>query len=641
MNTELTPNFDPKNIVNSIRKAIDIGTTQSTLASQGVDWESVVGVLDEAEHLIGKEMSVNSHLNSVMFTDEFNKQYEKTLPLISNFYSDLGANKDLYKAFKRVNETTLNLQQKHIVNDSLRSFELSGVALDGAKSEQFKEIQEQLSVLSNQFSKNVLQSTNSWKKTVSAEELKGYGADEFSKVKTGDHYEINLQVPVYIDLMTYADSSDLREEVYKAYISRASDIGITSKEFDNRPIMDEILKLRLEMSELVGFSNYADYSTQSKMVDSPDAVVDFLSTLIELSTPQAKAELSDLERFAGHALMPWDLMYYSEKLKQKTFSFKRSDLKPYFPENSVFNGLFETIQNLYDIKLTEIHEKTYHQDVRVIKLEDKNGVIGRIYLDVYARENKRGGAWMSDYQGLYKDSLPVAFVVCNLNSPSDEKPALFDFDEIVTIFHEFGHALHHLLTKVPFPCAAGISGVPWDGVELPSQYMENFCYEKEVVELISGHWETGNKLPEVLFKKVIESKNFQSGLQMLRQCEFALWDMSTHISGTDTYEVLSKVREKTSLVPIVDENRFLNSFSHIFSGGYAAGYFSYKWAEVLAADAYEFVQENGGIGSKSSNDFRKCILEVGGSLDFMGQYIKFRGSKPKMDGLLKASGISI
>ena len=641
MNTELTPNFDPKNIVNSIRKAIDIGTTQSTLASQGVDWESVVGVLDEAEHLIGKEMSVNSHLNSVMFTDEFNKQYEKTLPLISNFYSDLGANKDLYKAFKRVNETTLNLQQKHIVNDSLRSFELSGVALDGAKSERFKEIQEQLSVLSNQFSKNVLQSTNSWKKTVSAEELKGYGADEFSKVKTGDHYEINLQVPVYIDLMTYADSSDLREEVYKAYISRASDIGITSKEFDNRPIMDEILKLRLEMSELVGFSNYADYSTQSKMVDSPDAVVDFLSTLIELSTPQAKAELSDLERFAGHALMPWDLMYYSEKLKQKTFSFKRSDLKPYFPENSVFRGLFETIQNLYDIKLTEIHEKTYHQDVRVIKIEDKNGVIGKVYLDVYARENKRGGAWMSDYQGLYKDSLPVAFVVCNLNSPSDGKPALFDFDEIVTIFHEFGHALHHLLTKVPFPCAAGISGVPWDGVELPSQYMENFCYEKEVVELISGHWETGNKLPEVLFKKVIESKNFQSGLQMLRQCEFALWDMSTHISGTDTYEVLSKVREKTSLVPIVDENRFLNSFSHIFSGGYAAGYFSYKWAEVLAADAYEFVQENGGIGSKSSNDFRKCILEVGGSLDFMGQYIKFRGSKPKMDGLLKASGISI
>ena len=586
-------------------------------------------------------MSVNSHLNSVRFTDEFNTQYEKTLPLISNFYSDLGANKDLYQAFKRVSQTELSVQQQHIVNDSLRSFELSGVALDGAKSERFKEIKEQLSVLSNQFSKNVLQSTNSWKKTVSANDLKGYGADEFSKVKKGDHYEISLQVPVYIDLMTYADSSDLREEVYKAYISRASDIGITSKEFNNRPIMDEILKLRSEMSELVGFSNYAEYSTQSKMVESPDAVVEFLNSLIELSTPQAKAELIDLESFAGHPLMPWDLMYYSEKLKQKTFSFKSSDLKPFFPESSVFDGLFETIQNLYNVKLTEIHEKTYHEDVRVINLEDNNGVIGRIYLDVYARENKRGGAWMSDYQGLFKESLPVAFVVCNLNSPSEGKPALFDFDEIVTIFHEFGHALHHLLTKVPFPCAAGISGVPWDGVELPSQYMENFCYEREVVNLISGHWETGEKLPEELFQKVIESKNFQSGLQMLRQCEFALWDISTHISKDDTYEILSEVREKTALLPVVNENRFLNSFSHIFSGGYAAGYFSYKWAEVLAADAYEFVKESGGIGSKSSNDFRRHILEIGGSLDFMDQYVKFRGSRPKMDGLLKASGISI
>jgi len=641
MSADLKPNFEPDNIVENISKAINIGMTHSALASNGADWESVVGVLDEAEHLIGKEMSVNSHLNSVSFTDEFNAQYEKTLPLISNFYSDLGANKDLYQAFKRVSQTELSVQQQHIVNDSLRSFELSGVALDGAKSERFKEIKEQLSVLSNQFSKNVLQSTNSWKKTVSANDLKGYGADEFSKVKKGDHYEISLQVPVYIDLMTYADSSDLREEVYKAYISRASDIGITSKEFNNRPIMDEILKLRSEMSELVGFSNYAEYSTQSKMVESPDAVVEFLNSLIELSTPQAKAELIDLESFAGHPLMPWDLMYYSEKLKQKTFSFKSSDLKPFFPESSVFDGLFETIQNLYNVKLTEIHEKTYHEDVRVINLEDNNGVIGRIYLDVYARENKRGGAWMSDYQGLYKESLPVAFVVCNLNSPSEGKPALFDFDEIVTIFHEFGHALHHLLTKVPFPCAAGISGVPWDGVELPSQYMENFCYEREVVNLISGHWKTGEKLPEELFQKVIESKNFQSGLQMLRQCEFALWDISTHISKDDTYEILSEVREKTALLPVVNENRFLNSFSHIFSGGYAAGYFSYKWAEVLAADAYEFVKESGGIGSKSSNDFRRHILEIGGSLDFMDQYVKFRGSRPKMDGLLKASGISI
>ena len=641
MNSKSSPNFKSKNIVKSISKAIAMGRTQAILASQGEDWESVVDVLDEAEHLLGKEMSVNSHINSVMFSEDFNAQYEKTLPLISNFYSDLGANKALYQAFKRVEKSGLNKQQQHIVNDSLRNFELAGVALDGVYSERFKEIQGQLSVLSSQFSKNVLQSTNSWKKTVSAIDLKGYGEAELSKVRKGDVYEINLQVPVYIDLMTYADSSDLREEVYKAYISRASDIGITSKEFNNRPIMDEILKLRSELAQLVGYSNYAEYSTQSKMVSSPNAVVDFLNSLIDLSSAQAKSELSDLESFAGHSLMPWDLMYYSEKLKQKTFNFMRSDLKPYFPEEKVFNGLFTTIQNLYDVKLTEIKETSYHPDVRVIELEGDKGFIGKIYLDVYARENKRGGAWMSDYQGLYKDALPVAFVVCNLNSPSDGKPALFDFDEIVTIFHEFGHALHHLLTKVPFPCAAGISGVPWDGVELPSQYMENFCYERSVVDLISGHWKTSDKLPQDLFKKLIDSKNFQSGLQMLRQCEFALWDISTHTSDADTYEILNKVRESTSLVPIVNENCFLNSFSHIFSGGYAAGYFSYKWAEVLAADAYEFVKENGGIGSKASNDFKECILEVGGSLDFMEQYIKFRGSRPKMDGLLKASGISI
>jgi len=441
--------------------------------------------------------------------------------------------------------------------------------------------------------------------------------------------------------MTYAENRELREEVYRAYISRASDIGITPKEFDNRNIMNEILELRLELSKLLGLSNYAEYTVQSKMVESPEEVIRFLENLVDLSLSQAKKELIDLEVFAGHTLMPWDLMFYSEKLKQKMFDFKKSDLKPFFPESCVLSGLFATIQRLYSVTLTEIEQECYHNDVRVIEIKDKRGSIGRIYLDIYARENKRGGAWMSDFQGLYNDSLPVAFVVCNLNSPKGGKPALFDFDEIVTLFHEFGHALHHLLTKVTFPCAAGISGVPWDGVELPSQYMENFCYERRVIDLISGHWETGKKLPDDLFNKVIASKNFQSGLQMLRQCEFSLWDINTHISDQDTYKILDTVRIKTSLMPIIDENRFLNSFSHIFSGGYAAGYFSYKWAEVLAADAYEYVRENGGIGSKTSSDFRAQILEIGGSLDFMEQYVSFRGSQPKMDGLLKASGISV
>ena len=641
MKSNQTPNFNPKNIVNNITKLTENGLKKSLIASNGNDWDSVVALLDESEHLIGRQMSVNSHLNAVIFLESFNEEYEKTLPIISNYYSELGANKSLYEAFKRLKKSNLNKQQKHIVKDSLKGFQLSGVGLEGEQSDRFKAIQEQLSVLSNQFSKNVLQATNSWKKTVTIDDLKGYGEAEILKVKVGDEYVISLQIPVYIDLMTYAENRELREEVYRAYISRASDIGITPNEFDNRNIMNEILELRLELSKLLGFSNYAEYSVKSKMVESPEEVIKFLENLVEKSLPQAKKELNDLEVFAGHLLMPWDLMFYSEKLKQKMFDFKKSDLKPFFPESSVLSGLFSTIQRLYSVTLTEIEQECYHPDVRVIEIKDKRGSIGRIYLDVYARENKRGGAWMSDFQGLYNDSLPVAFVVCNLNSPKGGKPALFDFDEIVTLFHEFGHALHHLLTKVTFPCAAGISGVPWDGVELPSQYMENFCYERGVIDLISGHWETGKKLPDDLFDKVIASKNFQSGLQMLRQCEFALWDINTHISDQDTYKILDTVRLKTSLMPIIDENRFLNSFSHIFSGGYAAGYFSYKWAEVLAADAYEHVKSSGGIDSKAANDFRECILEVGGSLDFMQQYVKFRGVRPKIEGLLKASGITI
>jgi oligopeptidase A len=641
MKSNQIPNFIPKNIIRNITQLTENGLKHSELASKGEDWHNVVDLLDESEHLIGREMSVNSHLNAVMFSESFNEEYEKTLPIISNYYSEIGANKSLYNAFKRLKKSSLNEQQKHIVKDSIKSFELSGVGLDGEDLARFKAIQEQLSVLSNQFSKNVLQATNSWKKTVTIDDLKGYGEAELSKVKKGVEYVINLQIPVYIDLMTYAENRDLREEVYRAYISRASDIGITSKEFDNHDVMKNILELRSELSKLLDFSNYAELSIKSKMVESPEAVIEFLEKLVEYSRSQAQIELVELKSLSGHELMPWDLMYYSEKLKQKKFSYKRSDLTPYFPEDGVLNGLFSTIERLYGILLVEIKEDTYHPDVKVLELKDKTGVIGRIYLDVYSRENKRGGAWMSDYQSLYKDNLPIAFVVCNLNTPTEGKPALFEFDEIVTLFHEFGHALHHLLTKVPFPCAAGISGVPWDGVELPSQYMEFFCYERGVVDSISSHWKTGEKLPDDLFDKVVASKNFQSGLQMLRQCEFALWDINTHISDLDTYKILDMVREKTSLIPIIDENRFLNSFSHIFSGGYAAGYFSYKWAEVLAADAYDFVKNDGGIGSKSALHFRECILEVGGSLDFMQQYIKFRGGKPKIEGLLKASGIAL
>ncbi len=640
MNNNLAPEFNVGDIEKIITELTEKGLKQANIASAGNDWQSVVEPLDQIEHELGQKMSVNSHLNSVKFSEEFNAEYEKTLPLISKYYSEIGANKSLYHAFQRLQNADLSAEQHHIVKESIQGFELSGVGLEGSASDRFKAIQEELSLLSNQFSKNVLQSTNEWKKTVTLEQLKGYSEAELAKVRVEVGYCLSLQIPVYIDLMTYADSSSLREEVYRAYISRASDVGLTSKAFDNQQVMSEILALRSELAGLLGFDNYAELSIESKMVGSTAEVVEFLDELVVRSKVQAMAELEELQTFAGHDLAPWDLMYYSEKLKQQKFGYKRSDLTPYFPEKSVLKGLFSTIEKLYGISVVKVSESTYHDDVKVLELADNNGTIGRIYLDAYARENKRGGAWMSDYQGLYQDNLPVAFVVCNLNTPTGDKPALFEFDEIVTLFHEFGHALHHVLTKVPYPCAAGISGVPWDGVELPSQYMEFYCYEKDVIESISSHWQTGETLPENLYQKIVVSKNFQSGLQMLRQCEFSLWDIHTHMSSDDTSAVLAKVREKTSLMPIIDENRFLNAFSHIFAGGYAAGYFSYKWAEVLAADAYEFVQKNGGIGSEASKSFRECILEVGGSLDFMQQYQKFRGERPQLEGLLKASGIS-
>jgi len=635
----MKPNFQPKDIEKTIIELTKEGLEIANLAAKGDDWDSVVAPLDQMEFKLGQHTSVNSHLNSVMFNEEFNTEYEKTLPLITNFYSEISTNKALYEAYKNLQNTKLNKQQQHIVKESIESFELSGVGLEGEQSERFKAIKEQLSLLSNQFSKNSLKATNEWKKTLSKDNLEGYGEDQLAKIKIDDGYEINLQIPVYMDVMTYADDRSLREEVYKAYVSRASELGITSIEFDNKAVMNDILSLRQELAKILGFNNYAELSIEAKMVESTQQVIDFLEELVEFSKPQAQQELEELKAFSGIELMPWDLTYYAEQLKEQKYGFKKSDLTPYFPEQQVLDGLFDTIENLYQIKINILEEVSYHADVKVLEINNTDGLVGRIYLDVYARKDKRGGAWMADYQALMDDNKPVAFVVCNLNSPSKGKPALFEFDEIVTLFHEFGHALHHVLTKVKYPSAAGIAGVPWDGVELPSQYMEFFCYEYDVVKLLSKHWKTGESLPDELFTKLIDSKNFQSALAMLRQCEFSLWDIHTHLSTEDTYEVLAQVRNHTALMPSIDESRFLNTFGHIFSGGYAAGYFSYKWAEVLAADAYDYVQSQGGIGSKASQSFMHHILEVGGSLDFMGQYVKFRGSEPSIQALLKSNGI--
>ena len=637
----LTPNFKPENIVKTIDSLTKKGLEIVTQAEQGNDWNSVITITDNFECELGRVTSVNSHLNATMFDDDFNAEYEKTLPIITNFYSDISSNKALYTAYKNLKNTDLNEQQQHILQESIDGFELSGVGLEGEDSKRFKAIKEQLSLLSNQFSKNSLKATNEWIKIVELEELKGYSETELAKIKTDKGYELNLQMPVYMDVMTYLDNRELREEVYRAYASRASEVGITSVDFDNKAIMDEILALRQEMADILGFKNYAQLSIESKMVESVDQILEFLTNLVQKSKSQAQAEFDELSQFAGIVLQPWDLGFYSEQLKAKKFGFKKSDLTPYFPEQKVLEGLFSTIESLYKVKVQQIDESSYHNDVRVLEITSNNQLIGKIYLDLYARKDKRGGAWMADYQPLIGNEKPIAFVVCNLNSPSKGKPALFEFDEIVTIFHEFGHALHHVLTKVKYPCAAGISGVPWDGVELPSQYMEFFCYERSVIDKMSEHVETQKSLPDELYNKLIASKNFQSAMGMLRQCEFSLWDLQTHLGKCDTYEVLTQVRQQTALMSAIDENRFLNTFGHVFSGGYAAGYFSYKWAEVLAADAYYYVQEHGGIGSDASLDFLHHILETGGSQDFMDSYKAFRGKKPEINALLQANGIVI
>jgi len=637
----LIPNFKPENIVQSIENMTKKGFKVVSSAEKGGNWDEVIAATDNFECELGRLTSVNSHLNAVMFSDEFNAQYEQTLPIITNFYSDISSNKALYTAYKNLKNTDLNEQQQHILQESIDGFELSGVGLEGEDSKRFKAIKEQLSLLSNQFSKNSLKATNEWIKIVELEELKGYSETELAKIKTDKGYELNLQMPVYMDVMTYLDNRELREEVYRAYASRASEVGITSVDFDNKAIMDEILALRQEMADILGFKNYAQLSIESKMVESVDQILEFLTNLVQKSKSQAQAEFDELSQFAGIVLQPWDLGFYSEQLKAKKFGFKKSDLTPYFPEQKVLEGLFSTIESLYKVKVQQIDESSYHNDVRVLEITSNNQLIGKIYLDLYARKDKRGGAWMADYQPLIGNEKPIAFVVCNLNSPSKGKPALFEFDEIVTIFHEFGHALHHVLTKVKYPCAAGISGVPWDGVELPSQYMEFFCYERSVIDKMSEHVETQKSLPDELYNKLIASKNFQSAMGMLRQCEFSLWDLQTHLGKCDTYEVLTQVRQQTALMSAIDENRFLNTFGHVFSGGYAAGYFSYKWAEVLAADAYYYVQEHGGIGSDASLDFLHHILETGGSQDFMDSYKAFRGKKPEINALLQANGIVI
>lgn len=632
------------------------------------NWENLLYPLNEMDNRLDRMWSPVSHLNAVMNTDELRNNYNACLPKLSEYHTELGQNQDLYLAIKEMADKAAELQldsaQVKVLNDALLSFELSGIGLPDDKKNRYSEIRQQLSKLSANFSDNVLDATNSWYKHITdGDELRGLPqsaldmARQSAQQRDLSGWVITLDFPSYIAVMQYADRRELRAEVFRAYTTRASELGQDTAK-DNTQIIRDILRLRQESAQLLGYANYAEVSLAPKMAESTESVVSFLRDLAARSKPFAEREYVDIVQFAqeqlgqSDAVEVWDVAYISEKMKQQRFQFSSEDLKPYFPVDRVVDGLFELVGQLYHIRITPADKPVdlWHPDVQFYQIHDQNGQLcAEFYLDLYARQHKRGGAWMSDFCGRFKRTqglqTPVAFMTCNSTPPVGEQPALFTHDEVVTLFHEFGHGLHHMMTQVDYPDISGISGVEWDAVELPSQFMENWCWEREVLDMIAAHWETGERLPEDLFQKMQDARHFQSAMAMVRQLEFSLFDMLLHMDSTAADEgrlaaILQAVRDEVAVIKQPAFNRMVNSFSHIFAGGYAAGYYSYKWAEVLSADAYARFEEDGLFNSETGQNFLTEVLQVGGSRPAMESFVAFRGREPEIDALLRHSGLS-
>lgn len=642
-------------------------TIEQLLAElQTPNWQNLVAPLEELNDVLAKVWSPISHMNAVVNTDELRDVYNACLPKLSQYWTELGQNKALYQAFKVIHDAAdfsqLSVAQQKVINDQLRDFQLSGIALPEAEQKRFAVLKQRLSELTTKFSENVLDATGNWQKLLShEEELAGLpdmaiaAARQLADAKDLGGYLLTLDFPSYLAVMTHADDRELRKEVYTAFSTRASDQGPDAGQFDNSAIMTEILTLRQELAALLGFANYAEYSLATKMAESTDQVVGFLTDLAEKSRPVADADYKQLQDYArdSHSveqLEAWDLAYYSEKLKQDRYSVSQEALKPYFPMPKVLGGLFSVAGKLFDIEIAEIENfDRWHADARLFEVSRGGQPIARFYLDAYARDKKRGGAWMDDCRVRRRLDdgalqLPVAYLVCNFSSPVGDDPALLDHNEVTTLFHEFGHGLHHMLTQVEAADVSGINGVPWDAVELPSQFLENWCWEPEALQLISGHYQTGEPLPTELLDKMLAAKNFQSGMMMVRQLEFSLFDFRLHMQyqagETDVQQVLDQVRSQVAVVTPPAFNRFQHGFSHIFAGGYAAGYYSYKWAEVLSADAFSRFEEDGIFNQKTGLAFRQTVLEQGGSREPMALFVDFRGREPSVDALLRHSGIT-
>ena len=630
-------------------------------------WDNLVAPLEQVDDELSQIWSPVSHMNSVVSTDEWRAAHDACLPLLSEYGTYVGQHQGLYQAYKSLRASPefdqLSQAQQMVIEHSLRDFELSGIGLDDGQKVRYGEIVKRLSELTSGFSNQLLDATQAWTKLITDEaELAGLpdsakaAAKAMAEAREQEGWLFTLDFPSYLPVMTYSENRSLREECYRAFVTRASDQGPNAGEFDNGPLMDEILALRHELAQLLGFDSFAEKSLATKMAETPAQVMAFLNELALRSKDQAKAELAELKAFALEQygvseMASWDLSFYAEKLQQHKYEISQELLRPYFPEDKVLSGLFYTVSRLFGLKIVEQTEfDRWHKDVRFFDIFDETGEHrGSFYLDLYARTGKRGGAWMDDCRvrrntphGLQK---PVAYLTCNFNGPVDGKPALFTHDEVTTLFHEFGHGIHHMLTKIDVAGVSGINGVPWDAVELPSQFMENWCWQEEALAEISGHYETGEPLPKAMLDKMLAAKNFQSGMMMLRQLEFSLFDFRLHheydpAKGARIQETLDEVRRQVAVLIPPAFNRFQHGFAHIFAGGYAAGYYSYKWAEVLSADAFSRFEEEGIFNPDTGRSFLHNILEMGGSAEPMDLFKQFMGREPSIDALLRHSGIA-
>lgn len=660
----------PEHIQPAVEKAIADcrAKVEEVLASDAApSWESIIIPLAETDDRLSRIWSPVSHLNSVQNSEALREAYEACLPALSEYGTWVGQHKGLYEAYKSIKESetfaTLSQAQQKTMVDELRDFELSGIGLPADQQKRYGDISKRTSELSSNFSNNVLDATMGWSKHITDEaELSGLpesamaAAKAAAEAKELDGWLLTLEMPSYIPIMTYADNKPLRREIYEAFVTRASDRGPNAGKWDNTDLISEELQLRHEVSRLLGFASYSEKSLATKMAESPTQVLGFLNDLAAKAKPQGEREVEELKAFVKEEfdideLDLWDVTYYSEKLKQKLYQISDEELRPYFPESKAVSGLFEVLNRLFGMTVVEREGvDVWHESVRFFDIFDSTNTLrGSFYLDLYAREHKRGGAWMDEcrVRRITENGelqTPVAYLTCNFNKPVGGKPALFTHDEVVTLFHEFGHGIHHMLTQIDVASVSGINGVPWDAVELPSQFLENWCYEEEALAFISGHYETGEPLPKEMLDKMLAAKNFQSAMFILRQLEFGMFDFTLHTNydpdlGAKVLETLAEVKAKVAVLPSVEWNRFSHSFGHIFAGGYGAGYYSYLWAEVLSADAFSRFEEEGIFNTETGQSFLNNILEMGGSEEPMELFKRFRGREPQVDAMLRHAGI--